>query len=303
MPVDTLSIDTIAPVETVAVADTLFLRVKAPVKAAPAGYWTPEPGVLTGDTLVCVEADAPRSAAEALHTICGKVGYYAGIPPVERAPLPGYDSSVMGMVMGVFLIMALNLRHYSTFLKTFWANIFSVRKRSNAFDERATVSEARVLLSLVLMLCMGEGIMLYSAINAVEHTVIPPFEGISMLSLLALVYYLWQLAAYRITGYTFTTRRKALSWFKGFTASQALLAILIAPPAIVLLFMPGLSPILVGTAVILYIGARLLFIIKGFKIFYHNYLSLVYFILYLCTLEIIPLICVYQIAIYTVVNI
>ncbi|MDE5596138.1 MAG: DUF4271 domain-containing protein, partial [Muribaculaceae bacterium] len=38
------------------------------------------------------------------------------------------------------------------------------------------------------------------------------------------------------------------------------------------------------------------FIWKGFSIFYNNIFSLVYFILYLCALEIIPLIYVFQLA-------
>ncbi|MDE6655263.1 MAG: DUF4271 domain-containing protein [Muribaculaceae bacterium] len=36
-----------------------------------------------------------------------------------------------------------------------------------------------------------------------------------------------------------------------------------------------------------------MFIIKGFRIFYHKIWSLLYFILYLCTLEIVPLIILY----------
>ncbi|MBP3590263.1 MAG: DUF4271 domain-containing protein, partial [Muribaculaceae bacterium] len=46
----------------------------------------------------------------------------------------------------------------------------------------------------------------------------------------------------------------------------------------------------------IYVSARLIFIIKGFKIFYNGFISLIYFILYLCTLEIVPLICIGGIA-------
>ncbi|MDE6240375.1 MAG: DUF4271 domain-containing protein, partial [Muribaculaceae bacterium] len=45
-----------------------------------------------------------------------------------------------------------------------------------------------------------------------------------------------------------------------------------------------------------YLLFRLVFISNGFSIFYRNIFSLVYFILYLCTLEIIPLIYVFKLA-------
>ncbi|MCH5320108.1 MAG: DUF4271 domain-containing protein, partial [Paramuribaculum sp.] len=41
-------------------------------------------------------------------------------------------------------------------------------------------------------------------------------------------------------------------------------------------------------AMVLYVLARIMFIVKGFRIFYTNSASIVYFILYLCSLEIVP---------------
>ncbi|MBR5727625.1 MAG: DUF4271 domain-containing protein, partial [Muribaculaceae bacterium] len=48
---------------------------------------------------------------------------------------------------------------------------------------------------------------------------------------------------------------------------------------------------------ILYICARFIFIFKGIRIFYSNLLSILYFILYLCGVEIVPLIVIYGITI------
>lgn len=297
MPVDTLhtTADTLPAAAPAHVADSTA-GVPAAPDTAQAGSWVPRPGVLSADTLILTEAQGPASAAERAVMYMGKVGYYSGVPCIPRQPLAGYDSGVMAVVIGVFLVMALNFRHYSTFLKTFWSNIFSTRRRANVFDERATVSEARVIVSLVLMLCLGEGILLYTALNIGRPAALPPFAAIMALTLTAMIYYIWQLCAYRLTGYVFTTRRRAVSWFKGFTSSQALLGMMLAPVAMLALFLPSLGTILAATAAACYLGARLLFVIKGFRIFYHNSLSLVYFILYLCSLEIIPLIFIYKIA-------
>lgn len=286
MPLDTLHIAGDVVKATPQVADTAVAPPPPPRRKS----------VLTGDTIILTEDYAPWNAAEHAATHTGKVGYYTGVPCIPRRPVLGYDSLVMTLVIGVFLIIAVNLRHYSTFLKTFWSNIFSVRRRQNAFDERATVSEARVMLSLVMLLCLGEGILLYTGLNISDVEGIPTFEGVTLLILVALIYYLWQLGVYRLIGYVFTTRRRAVSWFKGFTSSQALLAVMLAPPAMLALFMPALGTVLTAVGLVLYVVARLFFIIKGFRIFYHNSFSLVYFILYLCSLEIIPLIFIYKIA-------
>lgn len=48
------------------------------------------------------------------------------------------------------------------------------------------------------------------------------------------------------------------------------------------------------TAALIYLISRILFIYKGFKIFYRNILDLFYFIVYLCALEITPLFWVYR---------
>ena len=97
---------------------------------------------------------APSSAMERGMTITGKIPYTEGIAPIARRELPGYDSGVMTLLICLFLFITLNLRHYSTFLKTFAQNLFSVRKRANVFDERSTMSETRVLASLILLTCV-----------------------------------------------------------------------------------------------------------------------------------------------------
>lgn len=76
---------------------------------------------------------------------------------------------------------------------------------------------------------------------------------------------------------------------RGFFASQALLGLMLTVPALSLIFYPGAAAIVVWVGVALYVIARLLFFSKGFRFFYTNLFSLLYFILYLCTVEIAPI--------------
>lgn len=246
-----------------------------------------------GDTLYCTEDDAPWSAREKALCHSGRVAYTEGIEPVMRNELPGYNSGVMTIVIVLFVIITLNVRHYSTFLKTFAQNLFSVRKRQNVFDDRSTMSETRVLLSLILLLCVSEGILLFSMARMGVY-VIDNFRGVAAFTGLAGIYYVLQLAAYRTVGYVFTSPARADMWVKGFNASQSLLGLTLIAPALLALFNPSAVPTLLVISAVLYVISRIIFIYKGFRIFYNNSLALIYFILYLCSLEIIPLLLIYK---------
>ncbi|MDE6323178.1 MAG: DUF4271 domain-containing protein [Paramuribaculum sp.] len=250
----------------------------------------------------CHEVDAPR-ILHLRNATLGRVAYAEGLAPSPRPVLPGYDSGVTALLVVLFLFIASNFRHYSTFIKTFAQDLFKVRRRANIFDDNNTMSETRVLLSMISLLCVSEGILLYSAVGLRGEIAVTPFAAVGMLSGLAVAYYLCQLAAYRTVGYLFSNGSDTLQWLKGFNASQSLLGLVLVIPALLSLFSPGLSPLLLSLSVLFYGIARLIFISKGFRIFYDNYTSLVYFILYLCTLEIIPPVILCQLALRFSTNI
>lgn len=235
---------------------------------------------------VCHEDDAPHPVRELHSLTTGRVAYADGIRPEPRQLLPGYDTGVMMLLIGTFFILAINFRHYSTFLKTFTQDLWKVRGRQNIFDDH-TLSETRVHISLIMLLCVSEGIIVYSAVaraNYIGHI----FGTVGLTSLLAAVYYLWQTLVYRLVGYLFTSSDNTTQWLKGFRASQCLLGLALVIPAMTVLFNPGSATYVILIGLTLYVISRIIFILKGFRIFYDNSFSLVYFILYLCTLEVVP---------------
>ena len=227
----------------------------------------------------------------------GVVPYTLGLEPLERTQLPGYDSGVLCLLIGMFLLLSFNFRHYSTFLKNFLTDLLSTRRREGTFEVN-TFSETGVLVSVVLVACLSQGIIINAWLNGAGLAGVIPgaFITIGGITLAGALYYLWQLAAYATVGYVFTDKVSARMWLKGFNASQALLAFMLFIPALAVLFNPGAATAVVTIGISAYILARFLFICKGFRLFYDNFGSLVYFILYLCTLEITPLVVVYRMA-------
>lgn len=243
---------------------------------------------------VCREWEAPLSSADRSDMTVGRVPYTLGMAPAPRTVLPGYDSGVLCLLIAVFLLLAFNLRHCSTYIKNFSYDLWSVRRTDNTFVVR-TFSETGIQISIVLLTCLCEGIIINAALTSRGlSTPLPNFPEIGALFVVAGLYYVWQLCAYRLVGYVFTDKLSARQWLKGFNASQALLGLLLTIPALIVLFNPGGAAIVAGIGVVCYLIARLIFIFKGFRLFYDNFGSLLYFILYLCTLEIVPVVLIFR---------
>lgn len=272
---ETLELMTIA-------TDTSEEPADAPVavaaEASPAGLWL-------GGRL-CRETEAPTEANFA--AALSADSYLSGIPAEPRPLLPGYDTGVGAMVIGVFLLVALNLRHYTTFLKGFAQDLWSVKLRDNLFEDR-TVSETKVTISLIMLLCLSEGILLNYIAPVHRFGAVSPFHSVAILTGCAVLFYILQFCACYVVGHVFTANVSALIWLRGFNASQVLLGLCLWVPALIVLFNPSLGHSMLIFGAVLYVLARIIFVSKGFRIFYNNIFSLIYFILYLCALEIIPL--------------
>lgn len=234
--------------------------------------------------------DSPVMTASEGYFRTGAVPYTQGVEPQPRALLPGYDSAIACLLIGAFLLLAFSLRNYSTMLKSLPRDLFSVRRRDNLFEEH-TINETRLLFSLIAILCICESIL--ASAYVVSVGVAPHLSQFMTLIVFIGVaggYYLFQLAAYSSVGAIFADKTTSRLWIKGFNATQAILGLALVIPALAAVFDPGVAGVMVSIAIVLYIIARIIFISKGFRLFYQKFGSIVYFILYLCTLEVVPLI-------------
>ena len=222
--------------------------------------------------------------------------YLSGNEPMARTNHPGHDSGIMMLLAFTFILVSFSFKYYRRMLSTYGQDLWNVRNRANAFDEH-TSNEHSVIGILIFQLCVYAGLLISAKINSI----IPINPDKIMLTTCCMMgtyglYYLFQLAIYSMVGYVFADKNGATQWIKGFNASQIFLGFTLILPSLISIFYPTTSGAMLTIASILYVVARLTFIFKGFRIFYKNLYSLFYFILYLCTLEIIPIIFVYKIA-------
>lgn len=207
-----------------------------------------------------------------------------GIAPEALRTFPAGGSALGALMMATIAVVAINGKGMAHAVRTYRNALVSVRRRNNAFDGSGRVSiPSAILLALVFVVFGGVALYLGAGVP-----LWPGFSGAATAMGLMAAYYVFQLVAYSTVGYAFATNDGRRQWVDGFAASQAFAGLLLIVPALLLLCMPQWHLPLSLLAALVYVAARIVFICKGFRIFYHKLSSLLYFILYLCTLEIIP---------------
>ena len=212
--------------------------------------------------------------------------------PFARSPL--HDTPSMALLIAGLLAVALSYHKGYKYIENFFHYMFSTRRRENLFEDH-TVNETSIQAALIANTCIVEGFLIFSAVlqfwpvftPQLQHNVfghIAPYSG------LAVAFYVIQWLVYKVLGYTFSDKIGSKLWIDGFKASQSLLGLALLPIAVLSMLYPAHGKLLLSVGVALYLAARLIFIYKGFRIFYGNLPSILYFLLYLCAVEMVPLV-------------
>lgn len=226
------------------------------------------------------------------HTVADNWMHGVATPLRDTSMIP--DATLIALLAGLFALICWNARHVARLAGSLKSDLLGTRRRSNVFDDH-TASETRTLLMLVFLACLSEAIILSAYMQA---RLLSSLAAMGVMTALTAGLYIFRLSSYATVGYTFTDGDNLRQWTRAFNMTQGVLGVMLLIPALVALFNHGVSTGLFITTVAIYIVTRLFFIYKGFRIFYNGFSSLVYFILYLCALEIIPLIFIYNLAGY-----
>ncbi len=222
-------------------------------------------------------------------------GMYSNLYPNTLASNDGIGI----MFILLFVVVAIAFRRGYILLFQIIRYLFEVKERSSIFVS-STVNETRLRVSLLLTLFFTEGIFLYRFTGNIFNTdtSISVFISVVALSFSAFIFYFAQIVIFRILGYIFSCRTEASLLIENFISVNALLGIILFPIALSYVYMPQISGSLLISATICYILARIIFIYKVIKIFLRDIEGLLYFILYLCALEISPLFLMYRGALF-----
>lgn len=221
----------------------------------------------------------------------------ADVQPLDRGHSLVHDTGAMSLLLASLFFLVVSYRNGYKYIENLLHNMFSVRRRENLFEDY-TVKETQILSALIGLTCVTEAIMMYQGVRHFHPSLLGSLQQFTTLHIVAffgvaLGFYFLQMLVFNLLGYIFSDHASTKVWLDGFKATQALLGLLLFPLVAVSLTQPQYTEKLLISAFILYFCLRFVFICKGFRIFYSNLLSLVYFILYLCAVEIVPLVLTY----------
>lgn len=212
--------------------------------------------------------------------------------PAEARPITPVSTPWLGIVLVVlFGLFCLRIKSNFRFLGSLINELTSARIRENMFDD--TVHETTFLVLLNLICAITSGILLYDLVVYCNAGLAQNPESMWGCAGVATVYCALMPAVYWIAGLVFSDKARAGIWVRGFVASQSLLGLALLLPVLVSIYYPELMQIILILALILFVLIKITFIYKSFRIFLHESSSLLLFLYYLCSVEIVPLILVY----------
>jgi len=199
----------------------------------------------------------------------------------------------------LFCIVAIKFKGNSRYMKALMSDLTSTRIRPNAFDDTVRETSLLVLLNIMWVACAG--VLLWKALTLTAGTLVQnsaalpdsPAVGIAICSGVAAIYLALMTMAYWVIGNVFADRRQTQMWVKGAAAAYGLETFLLFPLVLLILSYPAWDGTLLIIAGAVFIFGKIVFLYKGFRIFFTQISSWLLFLYYLCSLEIVPLILTY----------
>lgn len=212
------------------------------------------------------------------------------------------ESTIMMLIVVAFLLFASSYRRGRNYFLQFITRPLSVRTRENAFEDR-TIKDTFILVSFLANTIISQGIILYyalvhfDAISAATTEIMTKQLGICIGA--SAVYFIFKLFFYKILCYTFGSPDSSRLTTEGFTSTQVILGFFLLPFAtLITISGSNLSLFLILSAIVI-ILTQTIVILRSFKVFFHKIQDILYFISYLCAVEIVPYILIIYSTIFT----
>lgn len=280
-----------SPATTPATADTANIETKAAgTETLPAAsdtlFLSPDSLATTTDSL---ETVADSLSAEPPAVV---IDIQPGLPaPLRPAHAPLRDDGLFVLLLAGLVLFLLSVRYRKKIFS--WQSDGTSEHRRDSNPTKHLIGINAHLRNIFLAFTfIIEGTLGAIALHVAGLPL--PFHGgyatnALLFALPAALYFLCQQGIFVLLTTLFSTDTRGREWCDTHIIINLLLGIALFPFAFVATYLPEAAQICLICAIILYLLTRILFIIKGVKLFLRDFRSLLYFILYLCAFETAPL--------------
>ncbi len=172
----------------------------------------------------------------------------------------------------------------------------------NDVGRKKTASEIRFQLFLALQTCLQMGILTYFAIvkSAPDMAAVAKrYDMIAIFSAVFLFYFLAKTLLYTIVNNTFFSHRQNREWLDSFLLLTDMEGLLMFLTVVISVYLDTGMEHITNSVITILIVVKILVIYKCFVIFFKRAAKVLQFILYLCTLEAIPLLLLWVVLVAT----
>lgn len=220
-----------------------------------------------------------------------------GYEGLLRTSSAGEQDVVLLVLLLIFLWISAVAISGRNFFAQIGEGLFEEKLRGN-FATSSVVEKLRLRSALLAQTFVLSGVILsgYIEVNSMGwgHLAYAKELNILVLSVGALLFFLSQWLLYRLLGYVFDLTMRWRIWLESFVVITCYTGVLLLPFVLLQIFYPPLYEDIGSIIAVIYLIGRIIFIYNGVKIFFADVYSIFYFILYLCTVEIIPLVLLYR---------
>ena len=234
-------------------------------------------------------------------SISNSSAYQYGFDATPRVVTMEKTAAIQSILLVSLLLTTIAVGVGYRYFEQMLSNIHKVKTRLDfSFDNSYVGFELKAILTLQAVLLESMvALVLVKELFYSDGQEAKLLTGILYFGLVFGVYHVFRIVSISLFGSVFGESRSLNTYISEYFSFLSLWGVLLFPIAISLLFF-HLPPIWVAILLALpAILGRILYIGKGIKIFLVQKRSIFYIILYLCALEIVPLIALFQVLVFT----
>lgn len=210
---------------------------------------------------------------------------------VSHPSLPHNEDWVFGTLLVLFFLLVFSLMSSAGFVSETLSSFFQVKDRTSIFS-KTTINDFKIRFFLSLFSIGVFSLYAHYALFVPDTEF--SFNTFLLVLAATLLFFGLKSLLFELIGYVFFDNKSLRMGKESYYNIISILGIFLFPLLILHIYAPDNLHYAVGiVSVIVCISGVILVIFKVFQIFFHKIVASFYILLYLCTLEFLPLIALY----------
>ena len=263
------------------------------IKVLPKVFPKAIPDSLATDSLARVDSLATADSLHLVDSLRRIALIPRGFIGIPHPSLPQTESWVFVLLFILFFLLVYAILQSSGFIIDTVKTFFQVKERSSIFS-KATVNDSRSRFFLIVFSISVLSMYAYCVVHGQNTGFM--FKEYACFWVITAIFFALKNLIFDVMGYVFLAPVSKKMTKDSYFNVLSILGIVMYPLLILQIYIPNnYTNIVEITGLVVCVIACILVIIKLFQIFFRKIVASFYILLYLCTLEFLPLFLLYQV--------